>query len=273
MERENEKNTTTGKPDVNFCFHRKHIRRIQYTHKQYHGSEKCCHGRFCYEKQHNRIKQQCSWIFYPFDNNNYLAKLNPKNNPIKNTDNLIIGFTGSISLDKKNGESYYEKPIEVSLEGSNPDVIASYLNDLASAANEDIINELLNLIQQRIDIRLEDISKEISLLSQYDNREKVNKIKELSYALDMAKALGIKNNNLSDLKNNTDSSLVISISSGKSLPKWYLLGEIALKREIELLKNNKYSFIPKVVKLEVEKIKLNSFNLSPVDINAMQLNQ
>jgi len=89
----------------------------------------------------------------------------------------------------------------------------------------------------------------------------------------MAKALGIKNNNLSDLKNNTDSSLVISISSGKSLPKWYLLGEIALKREIELLKNNKYSFIPKVVKLEVEKIKLNSFNLSPVDINAMQLNQ
>ena len=36
-----------------------------------------------------------------FNNNNYLAKLNPKNNPIKNTDNLIIGFTGSISLDKK----------------------------------------------------------------------------------------------------------------------------------------------------------------------------
>ena len=67
--------------------------------------------------------------------------------------------------------------------------------------------------------------------------------------------------------------MVISISSDKSLPKWYLLGEIALKREIELLKNNKYSFIPKVVKLEVEKIKLNSFNLSPVDINAMQLNQ
>ena len=45
MERENEKNTTTGKPDVNFCFHRKHVNRFQYTHKQYHGSEKCCHGR------------------------------------------------------------------------------------------------------------------------------------------------------------------------------------------------------------------------------------
>lgn len=193
MERENEKNTTTGKPDVNFCLRGKHIYWNKRTYQKHHGSEKCCHGWFCYEKQHNRIKQQCSWIFYPFDNNNYLAKLNPKNNPIKNTDNLIIGFTGSISLDKKNGESYYEKPIEVSLEGSNPDVIASYLNDLASAANEDIINELLNLIQQRIDIRLEDISKEISLLSQYDNREKVNKIKELSYALDMAKALGIRN--------------------------------------------------------------------------------
>lgn len=212
-----------------------------------------------------------------FDNNDYLAQLNPKNKPIKNLDNFVNGFTKSVMLssvsDKKNEKSSYEKPIEISLEGGNPNIISSFLNDLANTANKETVDELLSVIQQKIDIHLEQIDSKISLLHHLKERERNNKITELSYALEMATKLGIKDNNFKDLTTYSNTSLIINISNSQSLPTWYLFGTDALTKEIDLIRKDEYNFIPEIAKLEVEKIKLNSFKLSPVGINAMQLNQ
>jgi LPS O-antigen subunit length determinant protein (WzzB/FepE family) len=92
----------------------------------------------------------------------------------------------------------------------------------------------------------------------------------------MATELGIKNNNLSGLSSSSSSSsasLKIDLGNGESLPKWYLFGENALKKEIDLLTRNTYQFIPKIAELEIERIRLKSFNISSVGINAMRLNQ
>jgi LPS O-antigen subunit length determinant protein (WzzB/FepE family) len=214
-----------------------------------------------------------------FDENDYLAKLNPENKPIKNLDSFIGGFTKSITIEsnkeKKGETSNYEKPITISLKGGDSVIISNFLNDLAITADTETVNEFLNIIEQKIAIRLEEISRQISLLKQHEEKIRKNKIQELSYALEMATELGIKNNNLSGLSSSSSSStsLKIDLSNGESLPKWYLFGENALKKEISILTKNTHQYIPKIATLEIEKIRLKSFVIDPVGINAMQLNQ
>jgi len=215
-----------------------------------------------------------------FDENDYLSKLNPDNKPIKNLNSLINGFTKSITLesskDKKNEKANYEKPINISLEGGNAAIIADFLNDLTAAADTQTVNEFLSIMKQKIDIRLNEITRQKALLSERYDRKIKNEIRGLSDALDMAIELDIKNNNFSGINNNNNNnnaSLKIDLSNAQSLPKWYLLGSKALSKEIELLKKNKFNFIPEIAKLEVEEIKLKSFILSSVGINAMQINQ
>jgi len=217
-----------------------------------------------------------------FDENDYLARLNPENKPIKNLEDFFAEFSKSITLEEnkvqKNVEKLnYEKPTNISIEGSDAKVIASFLNDLATSADKETVNEFLNIIQQKIDIRLEEISRQITLLKQHEDKIRMNKIQELSYALELAIELGIKGNNFSGLSSSSSSSsstsLKIDLSSGESLPKWYLFGENALKKEIELLTRNTYQFIPKIATLEIESIRLKSFKVSDIGINAIQLNQ
>jgi chain length determinant protein (polysaccharide antigen chain regulator) len=214
-----------------------------------------------------------------FDENDYLTRLNPNNSPIKNLDSYIGDFTKSITLesskDKKGEKGNYEKPIRISLEGGDTAVISDFLNDLTKTADTETVDEFLGIIQQKIDIRLEGISRQITLLKQHEDKIRKNKIQELSYALEMATELGIKNNNLSGLSSSSSSStsLKIDLSNGESLPKWYLFGENALKKEIDILTRNTHQFIPKIAKLEIKGIRLNSFNISSVGINAIQLNQ
>ena len=160
------------------------------------------------------------------------------------------------------------------MEGGNPVIISSFLNDLTKTADGDTINEHLTIIQQKIDLRLKEISRQKNLLSEHYDRKIKNKIRELSYALDMAIELGVENNNLSGLNNdNNNTSLKIDLNSNQPLPKWYLFGSKALTKEIELLKQDKFDYIPEIATLEVEEIKLKSSTLNSVGINAMQINQ
>jgi len=118
-----------------------------------------------------------------FDENNYLTKLNPENKPIKNLDSIIGGFTKSITIEsnkeKKGEKSNYEKPITVSLEGGDSAIISNFLNDLASTADTETVNEFLAIIQQKIDIRLEEIGKQRELLLSRTKQDRLSKIERI----------------------------------------------------------------------------------------------
>ena len=118
-----------------------------------------------------------------FDENDYLAKLNPDNKPIKNLDSYIGGFTKSITLesskDKKGENSNYEKPVNISLEGNDSTVISSFLNDLAIAADKETVSDFLTIIQYKIDIRLEEISKQRVLLLSRAKQDRLSKIERI----------------------------------------------------------------------------------------------
>jgi LPS O-antigen subunit length determinant protein (WzzB/FepE family) len=227
-----------------------------------------------------------------FDENNYLSKLNPDNKPIKNLEDFFAGFSKSITLEtnkiQKNTEkSYYEKPVKISLQGSDAQVISNFLNDLAKTADTETVNEFLIIIQQKIDIRLEEIKKHKTLLlsrakqdrlSEIDRikiedqqkineindqifrlrgkakKDRLNKIKVLTDTVLMAKSLGIKDNNFKKIIDDIESTLNIAFGGSQKLPQWYLYGETALSQEIKILKNrvNDDAYTPEIVNLQSE---------------------
>ena len=282
-----------------------------------------------------------------FDENDYLTKLNSENKPIVNLEDFFAEFSKSINLEtnkvQKNVEKLnYEKPVNVSLEGNDAQVISSFLNDLANTADSETVNEFLTIIQQKIDIRLEEISKQRGLLLSRAKQDRLTKIKRIKIedaqkvnelndqilrlrvkakqdrlnkievlidTAKMAKSLGIIENNFKKIGNNneTNTALTISVSDNQKLPQWYLYGERALIEEINILKNrsnddaytseivnlqNKLNaiksnqtlktlesreddspFVAEINKLDIEAIKLQSFEPSSIGINAMQINQ
>jgi chain length determinant protein (polysaccharide antigen chain regulator) len=235
-----------------------------------------------------------------FDENDYLAKLNPENKPIKNLEDFFAGFSKSINLEtnkvQKNVEKLnYEKPVNISLEGNDAQVISSFLNDLANTADSETVSEFLTIIQQKIDIRLEEISRQkdlllsrtkqdrlakikrikiedaqkineindqISRLRVKAKKDRLSKIQVLSDSATMAGNLGIIENNFKNLSNGKNEALGLTVAIGdkQKLPKWYLYGKKALLQEVSILNNRKNDdpYIPEIVNLQNKLIAIHS---------------
>ena len=115
-----------------------------------------------------------------FNDNNYLVKINPESKQADNPDNDIRGFINSIQMEtNKNDSTNYEQPIEIKMTGSNAVIISSFLNDLTKATDESTINDLLSIIQQKIDIRLTEIAKQRSALLSQAKQDRLSQIKRI----------------------------------------------------------------------------------------------
>jgi LPS O-antigen subunit length determinant protein (WzzB/FepE family) len=230
----------------------------------------------------------------------------------------------------------------LSLEGTEAQVIADFLNKLADKANTATVNELLTIIKQKIAIRIEEISKQKGLLLSLAKQDRLanitrikikdaqktnetndkiarlrvktkklrlNEIHILNNNAKMAKSLGIIDNNFKKINSEKSQNSMLSadINNNQTLPKWYLYGEKALLKELNILKNrvNDDPYIPEIItlqnelsiiksnqalktlearqddspfiaeinKLAIETTRLKSFKPSSIGINAMQINQ
>jgi LPS O-antigen subunit length determinant protein (WzzB/FepE family) len=223
-----------------------------------------------------------------FDENGYLAKSNPNNEPIENIEDYFFKFieTFNIADHQIQKNVNYEKLINISLEGNDALVISSFLNDLAKAADSYTVRELLSITQHRIDIRLEEIEKEkifllskakqdrlsqIARIEELNNQkiqeaknkierlrikardDRLNKIQKLSDEAEIANSLGIKENNFTaNTANTANTALSLTINEGQKIPEWYLYGEDALLEEVNILQNiiNDDPYIPEIVTLQ-----------------------
>ena len=89
-------------------------------------------------------------------------------------------------------------------------------------------------------------------------------------------SLGIIENNFKQITNpDFDTTLLTSIGDNKLMPDWYLYGEKALLERVKLLENRKTDvpFIPELIALDDEKIKLESFNIDQSGANSIQISQ
>jgi len=227
-----------------------------------------------------------------FEDNNYFARLNPENKPIENVDDYIGEFIESIQIKdiktKKDVIINYENPLKFTMEGGSANIMSSFLNDLANAADSETISNFLDVISQKINIRLNEISKQKELLltrakqdrlSQIKRikeadqqkideingqiarlrvkakKDRLNKIQVLSDAATIAESLGITENNfkvMGDAQKSNTAALTVAIGDNQELPQWYLFGSKALVAEIEVLRNrdNDDPYVPEIVNLQ-----------------------
>jgi len=174
------------------------------------------------------------------------------------------------------------------MEGGSANIMSSFLNDLANAADSETISNFLDVISQKINIRLNEISKQKELLltrakqdrlSQIKRikeadqqkideingqiarlrvkakKDRLNKIQVLSDAATIAESLGITENNfkvMGDAQKSNTAALTVAIGDNQELPQWYLFGSKALVAEIEVLRNrdNDDPYVPEIVNLQ-----------------------
>ena len=196
----------------------------------------------------------------------YLDLLNIEDKGIDNIQSKILSFTSKVSVLKKDSVNNYEDFHLVSFTGKDPKITEKFLVDLIIAANNKTTQDVFELIHNRNSFivnkliikreailssleqrRLVDIEK----IKELDNRKikalenQINSLKNemqikfkneillLSEKAILAKSLGIIENNFrQDSKGENN----IQIFNTTSLPDWYLYGEKALLKKIELLK-------------------------------------
>ena len=213
----------------------------------------------------------------------YLTAFNPENNPIDDVNSFISSILDSVHLAPPevtqkilNLGFLTEIPYSISMEGTNPELISRYLNELVTTTNDIVINKFSTLIKKKIDIRLEEISLERQLLLIQTKQQRLNEIEVLKYSAEIAKSLGIVENNFKLISDDVvNSNFTFALSTNYDLPQWYLYGERALNERIKLLKNrtNDKPFVDGFLKLDTEKRRLDSFVIDSFGLSSMQLNR
>jgi len=151
------------------------------------------------------------------------------------TDQSVSAIYNSTKIVKEKGIDNLE------LEGSKPKVMLEFLTALVEAAKENTNTEINDIVRSVVKARInnlstqiEELHQKITVQKQIENQkstvqkqiEKEKKIARLSKALDMAKRMGIKNNNFDKPDNG-------------SAPVWFRYGELALQQKIMNLRSKK----------------------------------
>ena len=174
------------------------------------------------------------------------------------TDQSVSATYNSTKIVKRDGDTYLE------LEGSQPKVMLEFLTALVEAAKENVNTEIKDKARSFIKIRInnlsakiEELHQKITVQEQIENQKftiqkqiekekkaekKAKEIGRLSKALDMAKRMGIKNNNFDKPDNG-------------SAPVWFRYGELALQQKMRSLRYTKEA-TPNTKNLSIEKAKL-----------------
>ena len=211
---------------------------------------------------------------------NYLTKNLNDTSDYKVSNNTLDKFNRNTSLTLK-GDDYL-------LQGD-------FLLELFSQINDHERDQITSKYQQNLRKKISEIDSDIEFLTNQERNNRLSKIQRiilsdeekietlqlerqrlidkaksdrfaridrLMEARETARDLGIIENNFKKINSSKDSTLTLSIGDNQKLPNWYLYGEKALTKEIELLKSRQSDepFIARVneIDFEIDKIKNNT---------------
>lgn len=202
------------------------------------------------------------------------TKLNKENESISD---ISIKLGKDVIIDKATGQYFrnsYSENNSASIEGSDSELLIEALNELVVKANNKTVSDFFKIVEQKINLRLEQISSQRQLLLERARRERLNEIEKLNFAAKTARSLGIIENNFSQmLEYGERSNLVISIGENQDYPNWYLYGETALLERAKNLENRKDDspYISSLINLDLEKTQLETVTSDSSGIVAMEL--
>lgn len=178
------------------------------------------------------------------------------NNKSAFLESAVLGLHHSINISKQKGIADlpdFEKPLNISMVGSNPTVMSEYLTKLVDSAKEKTIANIREFTRSVINHEINNISAKVNKLRLKQEEITSKEILRLSEAMEIASNLGIQNNNFDKLNNqdfqigvqqsilegllehSTQTSSHIRIVNN-SLPLWFLYGEKALQQELKKYK-------------------------------------
>jgi len=208
----------------------------------------------------------------------YKEKLQKEGIEIGDVDKYIKGLTNSILITKvKESETTgVELPHILSTQSSNPGVLSEFLNEVLFTADSKTVAMLINLQQLKIATRLTLLTTKRSALLNEARQTRLNEIVSLKEAAAIANSLNIIDSNLNQFnKDSNNMNLNIAIQSGTNIPDWYLYGETTLLKMIAALESRMSddAFIPTLIPINTEILKLESIRLDSAGIHAMQVYQ
>ena len=156
--------------------------------------------------------------------------------------------------------------VSLEMEGKNPEVLSDFLNALAERVKIKVVNDVKESIEQGIKTQKDLLSAELEKYRSQERLEKEAKIRHFSENLEIAKNLGILENNFGGPKADIFRSL-------EEIPFWYLYGQRALEQELKVLERSGMSSqnIKEIAELDykiayISKIDLPKINFEPVII-------
>jgi LPS O-antigen subunit length determinant protein (WzzB/FepE family) len=208
-----------------------------------------------------------------FEEGDFIKKFSGKEGNSAIPEDYFLSIHKSISLEEepyvkeKNKIKKFEKSLFLSMSGTKPAAISEFLNAISLKAIEDIKNETFQLVQSKIKDALQENDQKIKTLdisTQLEKKEIQSRIEQeymerlriLSDSLILSKNLKIKNNNFN--------LPIEKMKSGEQkIPIWFLYGELALKKEIEILKSkfNDKDYIANKANLEHKHQQLDNWKI------------
>ena len=231
-----------------------------------------------------------------FDDGGYLKRLQKEGELIVNVDKYIAEFLKSMSLSKKKDPEEVGLPLPkmphiLSTETSSPDVVSEFLDAIITKADKDTINYFIDAHKLKKANRLTELNAKRDELIDDARQSRLNQIVTFKDAAAIASSLDIFESNLSQLnkgsinmdlaKEEVITPKIYSFNQESfdinnptlNLPNWYLFGETSLLKMIESLETraSDEAFIPELIELDSEILKLKSFRIDSAGINANQL--
>jgi LPS O-antigen subunit length determinant protein (WzzB/FepE family) len=228
-------------------------------------------------------------------------KLTSKIENIEETDLILRNYLTKNLNDtsdykvSKNTLDKFNRNISLTLEGDDYLLQGNFLLELFSQINDHERDQITNEYKQNLRKKINEIDSDIEFLTNQERNNRLSKIQRiilsdkekietlqlerqrlidkaksdrfaridrLMEARETARDLGIIENNFKKINSSKDSTLTLSIGDNQKLPNWYLYGEKALTKEIELLKSRQSDepFIARVneIDFEIDKIKNNT---------------
>ena len=214
------------------------------------------------EETHRMVFQEDLFL------NKYKELLSPNNSSNSLFENTTFPATKLEAIQGDFGP--LNQPLyKLSIFGANSEFNEDYLSELLNQANSIVIDDITSLTNFTSSDRSQSLSNKRSLLIEAAKKKRLiqikrieetdaqqmreindeinnaifvaqtkllNEIAELEEYIELSKFLGITENSFNNMDDNTSEN-AINILTNSTIPEWYLYGEKALTKKLQLLKN------------------------------------
>ena len=164
------------------------------------------------------------------------------------------------------GKGLSAQTITVEVEGTKPEVMSDFLNALAERTKNEVVIDVKESIRQGIKAQRAIYYAKLEKLRSKEKAEKADKIRLFSDNLEIAKNLGVLDNNFG----NANTSLIFG-----ERPIWYLYGQRAIEQELEVLARRQGSsrYIEEISELDHKIAYLSGIDLSKINFEPVIISQ